>query len=548
MRNTRRFIKTLVCWNSLWILLFMCGMGVFLIGMPKYTDDWWFLSSLGDWLHQHGCDWLTEGVNVFSTGLPMEEIRSLWQFHYCYDNARIGNVIVMFFLFLPKWIGSGIALCCLLYAIMSSFSLLGINWRGSALVPLSLALWYFIMPWQNHMGSLVYQFNYVLPSALSLWVLNMKYTRGKNLGPAWLLFTGGVLLGAWNEAFSLPLLCGLAASMVFDRKERNQRNLVLLIALCIGIAWLFAAPGFSVRSGTLDHSWVSDMGALLKRFAKILVTLHPGVVLFTLLELAGLYRCRSKKYLPDGISILINVSIWASVFLAVFSTASPRAAWWADMMSVVGFIYCLSKFRPIYWRSYNKSNIKVSAICLIVTIFSLGLTDIFVIKTARECRRAVSAFISSPFENIYNDWLGDMDKPIFLFTKFDSYSIVYTHMVPSFVLPDGKRTPNNASIIHSCLKNYSEEKAVSIKGRGNLHSVDNLYIIELDSVKNLYGTIDAYIDLGLIRKRDIRAFVIPFTSEENGKKYYYLRLTDRNIERFLGRVISLDKFIEDEIK
>lgn len=544
MRNAERFVKTFVCWNSLWILLFMCGMGVFLVGMPKYSDDWWFMSSLGDWLHHHGCDWLTDGVNVFSTGLPMEEVKSLWKFHYCYDNARIGNVIVMFFLFLPKWIGSGLSLLCLIYAVMSSFRLLGIDWRRSALIPLSLALWYIIMPWQNHMGSLVYQFNYVLPSALSLWVLNMKYARGKSQRPAWLLFAGGVLLGAWNEAFSLPLLCGVAGSMLFDREERSRRNILLLLALCVGLAWLFAAPGFSVRSGRLDHSWVSDFGALLKRFAKILVTLHPGVVLFTLLELVGLYRCGPKKCLSDGMSVLINVSIWASVILALFSTASPRSGWWADMMSVVGIVHCLKENFGSMTKRAAFAGVAYAVMSL--SMFSLILTDIFVIRTARECRRTVADFLADPFDNIYSSWLGEMDKPIFLLTKFDSYSISYTIMVPSFMLPDGSRTPDKSSIVHPDLRNYTPEDGELLPGDGNVRKVGNFYVLEMDSVRQPYGTVYADIDCMGNRRRDVRAFVVPFISEADGKRYYYLRLTDRNIERYLGRVVSIDRFIEDE--
>ena len=65
-------IKSLTCLNVICLLLFMLGMGVFLIGMPKYGDDLWFMRSFGDWLHTHGCDRFTDGVNVFRTGFPMK--------------------------------------------------------------------------------------------------------------------------------------------------------------------------------------------------------------------------------------------------------------------------------------------------------------------------------------------------------------------------------------------------------------------------------------------------------------------------------------------
>ena len=85
-------IKNLTLPNELCLLLFMLGMGVFMIAMPKYGDDLWFMRSFGDWLHTHGCDRFTDGVNVFRTGFPMKEIGEEWAFHYNYDNARIGKL------------------------------------------------------------------------------------------------------------------------------------------------------------------------------------------------------------------------------------------------------------------------------------------------------------------------------------------------------------------------------------------------------------------------------------------------------------------------
>lgn len=94
----------------MWISLFAIGMGIFLIGMPKYLDDLWFLCSFGDWFRGNGVDYPTNDINLFSTEFPWKEIQETWRDHYMYDNARLGNIIVVLFLLLPKWIGSLICL------------------------------------------------------------------------------------------------------------------------------------------------------------------------------------------------------------------------------------------------------------------------------------------------------------------------------------------------------------------------------------------------------------------------------------------------------
>ena len=76
-------------------------------------------------------------------------------------NLTLPNELCLL-LFMPKWVGSGIAVLCLYYTVMASFRLIGVDWRRSDVVPLMLSMWYFLMPWQNHMGGLVYQFNYLL--------------------------------------------------------------------------------------------------------------------------------------------------------------------------------------------------------------------------------------------------------------------------------------------------------------------------------------------------------------------------------------------------
>lgn len=167
--------------NIVWMSLFVIGMGIFFIGMPKYLDYWWFLCFFGDWFRHNGVDYPTNGVNLFSAEIPWKEIQETWRDHYMYDNGRLGNIIVVLFLLLPKWIGSLLCLGVLIYVIIKSFDICGIDISRSALVSFGLGLWYILMPWQNHMGGLVFQFNYIIPSILAIFVLKFIFCRMKRI-------------------------------------------------------------------------------------------------------------------------------------------------------------------------------------------------------------------------------------------------------------------------------------------------------------------------------------------------------------------------------
>lgn len=58
--------------NYLWILLYAGGLGAFLIGMPKYTDDYWYMAPLKIWFDAQGILNLDEGGNIMTSAFSVE--------------------------------------------------------------------------------------------------------------------------------------------------------------------------------------------------------------------------------------------------------------------------------------------------------------------------------------------------------------------------------------------------------------------------------------------------------------------------------------------
>lgn len=67
-------IRGYVNWNMLWILLYMVGFGVFIIGMPKYIDDYWYMAPLKPWFDSQGIINPDKGGNIIEAGIPWSEI------------------------------------------------------------------------------------------------------------------------------------------------------------------------------------------------------------------------------------------------------------------------------------------------------------------------------------------------------------------------------------------------------------------------------------------------------------------------------------------
>lgn len=93
------------------------------------------------------------------------------------DNIRLGNLLILFFLLLPKWVGSSIMTLLWVYGVMDALKLSGIDWYKSALVPLALFLWTFGILWSENYGVMDYQFNYLFSLAVAMWLLRFLERR-----------------------------------------------------------------------------------------------------------------------------------------------------------------------------------------------------------------------------------------------------------------------------------------------------------------------------------------------------------------------------------
>lgn len=322
--------------NQLAVLFLTIGIGIFFICTPKYADDLWYMTNIRYWFDAQGIWYPTDGGNIFKFGIPWEGIRATMHEHWQTDNARLCNIVVIFFLLLPKLMGSCVALLCWVGAMYYSFKLSGIDWKVSRLVPVSLAVWSFMMPWSQQMGGLDYQFNYVVSSGLMLWLLYRMKRGVRNPISYIVLFGASIFIGAWHEGFSFPVIAGLMAVIIFYKKCRRKDVITVLIGLSTGLVLLMIAPCLADKLPREISARSHTFSAFVRAFI-----IHPAFITFIIIISWAALKNRCENILRNPYMFFIIVSGGVAIIMQFIVTQTRRTGWWADLVSVIGIMYVL---------------------------------------------------------------------------------------------------------------------------------------------------------------------------------------------------------------
>lgn len=203
--------------NGKLMFLFSIMFAIYLISMPFALDDYWYSSMLYDYIEKQ-----TEAI-------PLNEIFETWRYHWNTDNGRFANFFYVPFLIIPRWIGATLGSLCLVYFFYAGIRLFRFNWQNNGLVSVYVFMFSLMLPWYDSIFGLCYQFNYLFSTALSVFTIFffIENCNSNECNIYKVLFVG-ILLGAWHEAFSIPLLIGIFFAIIFDRTYRTKSSFILL--------------------------------------------------------------------------------------------------------------------------------------------------------------------------------------------------------------------------------------------------------------------------------------------------------------------------------
>ena len=379
--------------NAFWMLVFAVMLGVYMIGMPKSGDDYWYMNGLQAWYMGQGILYPDGGGDVFSYGIPWDAIRSIWEHHYLTDNLRLANLVAPVVLLFPKWMGSGIAVLCLLVGFYKFGKISGIDMRRSALVPLGIVLLTFVMPWRDMMGGVDFQLNYFISTWLSAILISRAFSRndkGRSGGITVGLLLG-LLLGSWHEGFGLPVACGLTGSAVMDKGMRRGDVYGAVVGLLTGSLYVLSGPGMISRMTDQVGSGVEILSSGFVLYVGL-----PSIAICGLFVWAW-RRIGFRRIVHDPLTVFCLVSGAASCVIMVSTASYCRGGWWFYLMLCFLAVYLLRKGGVM--SEYTVRNVVLWVPLLVVAYVHLGACGYYTVKLRGEIKRQFDEWVSAPYRS-----------------------------------------------------------------------------------------------------------------------------------------------------
>ena len=387
----------LLSWNYLWILLFAVGMGFFLIGTPKQVDDYAFMRHLRDWYNAQGITYPEQGGDIFTHGIPVEGMASMMHNGWHNDNIRIANFLATFLLCFPKWVGSGLMLLLFMLTVLKGFKIAGIDVRRSALVPLGLLMWTFLLPWDDNFGSFDFQINYILPAWLGFTLLyRLKHGSDGNIADISLNMLLAVMMGISHEGSGLAFAAGLLTLFVCSRRWRRTEVMAAIMLTSAGSLFLLSAPGMVKRGHGIHLDWITAIPSQLHNWNDFWISDVFAGTAFIVMTVICLAMRRERFAKESWLTIFTLVSATSAIVIKESSQAGPRMLFWPNAICVVATLQLLRIMAEKRFRRYTLLSGTAAAVSLAVLFTNLALVGYYSLKCRQTMRKIIAERVVDP--------------------------------------------------------------------------------------------------------------------------------------------------------
>lgn len=518
-------------WNLLWLFLFYVGFGIFFLLTPKYLDDYWYMEHTADWFLDQGVWNPDEGGNVFEFGFPWEGVGKIIYYHFMEDNTRVCNMAAPIMLLFPKWVGSLVSLVAWIYTVYIVFRMTSVSIRKSWLVGVGLGLWVLTPLWYNVMGTVVFQYNYVVSGGLCLWLLMVIKNKPRSVaGMIGFVFLA-ILTAVWHEGFAMPMFVSLAVMVLCYKECRNRWVITATVIMLAGLIYHFwGGPS------TMTRANYGYFGFSVKRLIHSF-WYHKSWWVFIIVLIIYLCRKGFKSYIDDRLLVFMTVSLICNIGLTYF-TQIERSGWWGDMAAVIMTLQMLRCMdgKTIAYRGWRAV---IGVIMLVAAGFQLIAADIYTFKYAREYPKIIKQWLDEPNDSYFSElhdypWIGlpfmqMVDDTKFMWPEFPKqfYWQLSSDKLLLYVIPEG-------------LRNMRLEDAVKLEGNLGFYKYGP-YVVAPTETPIRYWMSNIDIDYGWFKVYDRYVICIPFTSEADGRRYVYMVPVYNQTEFQMGNIKGINR-------
>lgn len=493
--------------------------------MPYMLDDFWYM----------------EGVRDFKYGntavFPFREIWETVRFHYQTDNARLSNAVFAAILWLPRWIPALVTSLLNACVLLLLAKLAGIAPRRSPMAVVWLCLLYSVtLPWSDGIFILCFQFNYVWSTALSMLCL-VLFLREK---PAawWLSALLGLLIGAWHEGFSAPLLCALAlVSVLWPRRFLRPWRIAMMAGLAVSLLWLMSAPPFFRYAG----DGVSCFSEPERWFR--CMRLNMVYVFQLAMMVVALLRRSTRKAAWAPLPVACAVAGAVSCLIFIYVPTFPRVGFMAGVVAVPGILYLF----PVLFSSVGDGGLRFRLLAVFTAFAGLFLAvhmlaaDVAALQFRNDIERSRRLADESPDGSLFMDFSRSEDAPFITLGKpmsprledFMSLDVYFRNLTGyRGIYP----VPSELEYVTAC-------SGMAVEGHHGLRKLGRRFFIAAEDAgfpADGKPMVRVMVRFGDRKWKPRSIMTFGFVSRADGRKYYYVTILDRNPFGRIWPVTAID--------
>ena len=321
--------------------------------------------------------------------------------HWQWDTGRLSNMASAPFLaLLPRWGFALVASLATWVIFLTGRSIAcapGISFRA--------ALWIlgvsFIVPWFDFLFTIVFASNYIFAAALGLTCLWLYYRDYSHKDSPKLmdlagLFLLGSLTGWWHEGLSVPMACGIAASLIVERRLPSRRQTAIILGLVTGIVIIMCMPAFRAmtairESNLLKSVWIES----LVNIVAFDCMFYAYAVIFSVCMLIRKTRIRllsdSRRFGFLIFALTFGV-IATIVYLRYYN--GPRTGLFAQLICMLGILRLLTA-RSEVATPVSRSVPVAFTLCVLVCVGNLIAAICIQSRLTREYNQVHSRYIEA---------------------------------------------------------------------------------------------------------------------------------------------------------
>lgn len=315
------------------VALTFIGAIAWQMSCAQVSDDYnYSLSPVVNGSYDEDGFWNCVGDEYESFGDVVEAMRG----HFWDSNSRLSNLVYIAIQFLPVKVvkffcglSIGLMYVCLIWLSMGRVAM-----RKPWLMALSVAVFWFILPWWDTMQSGDFVFNYPVATCilgLWLWWFARLDKVGKNNFLGFCFFT--FFFALYHEASTVAALFFMGAKILFGKQSLRGRFIVVEVVIIVALIIMLTA-GASSRLQTENTGISTIINNIRWNSVKMFLDFLPGFIAIIITFGAYLLKKISREtFLSDFMPLIFAVV--GSILLCFLTGHFGRAFWWGDFFAMI---------------------------------------------------------------------------------------------------------------------------------------------------------------------------------------------------------------------